>query len=170
MGEPVRGGDGSSQRDWKGPGNVRVSLAAPRVIGVTGFSFMALISGAGLGSAAGGSRIFAGVMAAVSLFFVVRSCVSATVVLTAEEIRARSLFRTRRVSPADVDHVEVAVGITGMNSGRREYPVFVLADNSSFALKEINCRPGRDADQPTVVRRIAADMNRFVEESRGTPG
>lgn len=95
----------------------------------------------------------------VSTFLVVRALRSSCVVVDGTGVVTRSLVRTRRYGFAELRDVEVAAGRTGFSGFGREYLVFHRADGRDAGFKELNCRPPKELDGTSVVRRAAAVIN-----------
>ena len=105
------------------------------------------------------SRVAGAIFSIWGIGSLFRALNSSDVILEVASVRTRSIVRTRRFPLADLVHVEVKVGRTGMNGFGREYLAFHLKDGREFGFKEFNSKPSGPGASATVVQRAAAAIN-----------
>lgn len=128
-------------------------------------SLVALLGLAGL--SASSSKLFPAVMLFAGVLFVARALSSSSVSVRDDIVSTVSFGRTRRFALADLDRVEVALGVTGMNSGGREYLVLHEKAGGNFGFKELNAkRPADVEDRSSVVRQAADHINAELTRRR----
>jgi hypothetical protein len=125
---------------------------------IAGGVFGAVICVIGLGGLTTG-QLEGVIWLLVGAYTIVRSLRSSLVLIDDSSVVTRSMVRTRRYVLSELRGVEVAVGRTGFVHFGREYLVFQRADGQDVGFKELSCRPPKEPDGSSVVRRAAAAIN-----------
>ena len=119
---------------------IKVSNNASRG-GLLGFSF--IVAFGGLSYIAASPATTSGriqgsiyIIAAIALGY--RAIVTSMIIIDVNEVVTRSFVRTHRYAYATIRSAEVQVGVTGMNSGQREYLMLHLVDGTSVGFREVS--------------------------------
>jgi hypothetical protein len=108
----------------------------------------------------GGSPGVVVTMLVLGFGFALRGAVAASIHVGQFGVVLVGIFRTRTFLWSDIQSVEVGHGNTGMNSGNREFVVFVRLDGTVFAFKEMNARPAGERRSNSEVWRACSAAQR----------
>lgn len=155
---------GMDDRQWffNAPAQVAVILfgGLTAVVGLSGL----------LLEASAGGRAWGASMLTFGLVLGGRSVIAPTVEVNPKWLVLRSVLRTRKVAWAEIDDITIDTGITGPNSGEREYLVVQLKDSTQRRHKELNAPVGRKHRSPCRVHEALKASIRELRRQRSLDG
>lgn len=106
--------------------------------------------------------IFGWFTGAAALAAIGRSALAPSVRVEPTRLVLRGVYRTQTLQLAQVARAEASVGVTGFNSGEREYLALVLRDGRVKAFPQLNSRPGSTG---SPVALACEQINRLLHET-----